>query len=280
VLPIKDSNPTRRTAWVTIALIAANVIVFLIWEPTFAAGRAGQLEQEFFFLCHAEVPWEVTHQTSLAEGGAAARAAIGRSGIGDPAGVQRVLLQGAHGTLPDGERVDLPACPHKVWWESVFVAMFLHGGWLHLAGNMLFLWIFGNNVEDKIGRPGYLLFYLLGGVAASALQIAVAADAASPYLGASGAIAAVLGAYLVMFPRRRVLVLLFFFVPIWLPAVVVLGVWFVLQLFEGAGGLSTHVNAGVAYFAHVGGFLFGMLAAQLLFPKERVRRRAPQQFEW
>jgi membrane associated rhomboid family serine protease len=280
VLPIKDSNPTRRTAWVTIALIAGNVVVFLLWEPTFATGRAGQLEQEFFFLCRAEIPWEVTHQTNLAEGGAAARVAIGKTGIGDPAGVQRVLLHGARGTLPDGERVDLPACPHKVWWEAVFVSMFLHGGWLHLAGNMLFLWIFGNNVEDKIGRPGYLLFYLLGGIAATALQTAVDPGAAAPYIGASGAIAAVLGAYLVMFPRRRVLVLLFFFIPIWLPAVVVLGVWFVLQLFEGAGGLASHASAGVAYFAHVGGFLFGMLAAQLLFPKERLPRRATSQFEW
>ena len=279
MLPLHDDNPTKRTAWVTLALIAANVVVFLAWEPTYASGQAGQLQQEFFFLCHAQVPWEVTHQTTLADGGAAARAAIRGSGMSDPGGVQQVLLHGARGTLPDGERVDIPACPHKVWWEAVFVSMFLHAGWLHLAGNMLFLWIFGNNVEDKIGRAWYLLFYLLGGIAAAALQIAVAANAAAPYVGASGAIAAVLGAYLVMFPRRRVLVLVFFLIPVWLPAIVVLGLWFVLQLFSGAGGLATHVNSGVAYFAHVGGFLFGMLAAQLLFPKERRATQLPPQFE-
>src|SRR5207248_5303913 len=96
-------------------------------------------------------------------------------------------------------------CPHKSWWESIFVAMFLHGGWLHIGGNMLFLWIFGNNVEDKIGPFFYLIFYLLGGIAAAALQTATSAGSAIPNLGASGAIAAVLGPYLGRFPRLPVL---------------------------------------------------------------------------
>ena len=101
MLPIRDSNPTRRTAWVTLALIAANVIVFLIWEPTFAAGRAGQLEQEFFFLCHAEVPWEVTHHTSLAQGGHAAVLAIDHSGLGVNGRALQLVLQG-HANLVNG----------------------------------------------------------------------------------------------------------------------------------------------------------------------------------
>src|SRR5439155_4613178 len=123
-------------------------------------------------------------------------------------------------------------------------AMFLHAGWLHIGGNMLFLWVFGNNVEDRLGPIPYLLFYLLGGVAAFALQLALAPNSAIPTLGASGAIAAVLGAYLVAFPRARVLTLVFFFfiTLLELPASVVLGLWFVLQLFSGVGELGTAVN--------------------------------------
>jgi membrane associated rhomboid family serine protease len=153
--------------------------------------------------------------------------------------------------------------------------MFLHGGWLHIGGNMLYLWIFGNNVEDKIGRLRYLLFYLIAGVAAAVTQIATDTGSIIPSLGASGAIAGVLGAYLVMFPRRRVysIVPIFFFASfIALPAIVVLGFWFVLQFFSGATTLSAHVNGGVAYFAHIGGFVTGVVAALLFFPKERRAR--------
>jgi membrane associated rhomboid family serine protease len=165
----------------------------------------------------------------------------------------------------------------------VFVAMFLHGGWLHIGGNMLFLWVFGNNVEDRLGRMLFIAFYLLGGVAASALQLAFDPSSAVPSLGASGAVAAVLGAYLVMFPRARVvtLVILFFFITaVELPAVLVLGAWFVLQLFSGVGGLGAQVNGGVAYWAHVGGFVFGLAVTALFFrgrgqrpPFQRLPRR-------
>jgi membrane associated rhomboid family serine protease len=158
--------------------------------------------------------------------------------------------------------------------------MFLHAGWLHIGGNMLFLWVFGNNVEDKLGPVLYLLFYLAAGVVATVTQVALihsGANAVVPNLGASGAIAGVLGAYLLMFPRRRVLTLVFFFLItfIYLPAFVVLGLWFVLQLFNGVGALSSRVNAGggVAVWAHIGGFAFGALLAALLFPKERFGAR-------
>jgi membrane associated rhomboid family serine protease len=274
VLPLRDRNPTTRTAWVTIAIIAANVGVFLFFQPTFAHG---DLKQELFFFCRAEVPWETTHQTNLAEGGEAARDEIAKQLPFDPTAFQHVLQDGAHGTTASGTRIDVSGCPHKSWWQSIFVAMFLHGGWLHIGGNMLFLWIFGNNVEDKIGPAFYLLFYLLGGVAAAALQTAIDPNSVIPNLGASGAIAAVLGAYLVMFPRRRVLTLVFFFfiTLIELPTIVLLGFWFLLQFFSGATSLTQHINGGVAYFAHVGGFVFGVVVALLLFPKERRLRSFP-----
>jgi rhomboid family protein len=253
VIPLRDSNPTRRFAWVTLAIIVVNVAVFLFWQPTF--GSHTEQRSFIFFYCHAEVPWEVTHQESLAEGGAAARAAI-NDDLGEEAGgtiglaVQRVLQR---------------QCPDKGWWESLFVAMFLHGGWLHIGGNMLYLWIFGNNIEDRLGPIPYIVFYLLGGLAAAFLQIAFGPDSAIPSLGASGAIAAVLGAYLVLFPRARVVTLVVFFFITWveLPAVVVLGAWFVLQLFSGVGGLTSQVSSGVAYWAHVGGFAFGAAVAWL-----------------
>ena len=183
----------------------------------------------------------------------------------------QLVLQGraerVRGVPPDSE-----SCPHKSWWRSIFVAMFLHGGWLHIAGNMLYLWIFGNNVEDKLGPFFFLLFYLFGGVAAAVAQTATSPGSVIPSLGASGAIAAVLGAYLVMFPRRRVLVLLFFFffiTMIEVPALVVLGFWFLLQAFSGATSLTAHISGGVAYWAHIGGFVAGAVLALLFFPKER-----------
>jgi membrane associated rhomboid family serine protease len=248
VLPIHDFNPTRRFAWVTLALVLANVAVFLLFEPLTQDRGA----QQGFFLCHAEIPYEVTHHTSLADGGPGAAQAIENDYGADPTeatALQEYLQQN---------------CPHKNWLASVFEAMFLHGGWLHLGGNMLFLWIFGNNVEDRLGRVRFLVFYLVGGLAATGLELAFSPNSAVPSLGASGAIAAVLGSYLVMFPRARVLTLLFFILPITLRAEFVLGWWFVLQLFHGVAQQGTHVNGGVAYWAHVGGFVFGMGATWLL----------------
>ncbi|MEA2251611.1 MAG: hypothetical protein QOG70_1853 [Solirubrobacteraceae bacterium] len=153
--------------------------------------------------------------------------------------------------------------------------MFSHAGLLHLGGNMLFLWIFGNNVEDAMGPVRYLVFYLLGGIAALALQIAVSPDSTVPTLGASGAIAAVLGGYIVLYPRARVLTLIFlfvFFTFIEIPAFFFLFIWFAQQAVFGAVNLTapTGGQGGVAYFAHVGGFVFGLLAVKLF----AVRRSA------
>jgi membrane associated rhomboid family serine protease len=274
MIPIRDDNPTRRTAVLTIAIIALNFLAFVAWEPTFATGPVGEARQQTFFFCHAMIPWEVIHHTNLAQGGAAAREALAAAGFTEERGRP----------IPPEEFQSYLAshCPHKSWLASVFTAMFLHASWLHILGNMLFLWVFGNNVEDKLGWVGFPLFYFASGVAATVVQVAVVhsgANAIVPNLGASGAIAGVLGAYLLMFPRRRILTLVFFFFItfIYLPSFVVLGAWFVLQLFNGVGSLSSRVNAGggVAVWAHIGGFGFGALMALLFFPKERFGSRPP-----
>jgi rhomboid family protein len=156
-------------------------------------------------------------------------------------------------------------------WEITSVtSMFMHGSWLHILGNMLFLWIFGNNVEDAMGRVKFLIFYFLAGFAALALQSVVtlgtgtAQDAATPFLGASGAISGVLGAYFVLLPRAGVLTLLFFFLPIVVPAWVFLVIWFGFQLISSSTSLQhPESGGGVAFFAHIGGFVFGLLTVRL-----------------
>ena len=159
--------------------------------------------------------------------------------------------------------------------DNIFTAMFMHGGWMHLFGNMLYLWIFGDNIEDRFGKPLYLLFYLFAGVAATFAQYAVSAGSSIPNVGASGAIAGVLGAYLVLFPSARVRVLLPGGMITALPAIIVLGFWIVLQLFSGVGSIArtdeTADVGGVAYMAHVGGFVAGVICG--LIAKPFVGRR-------
>ncbi len=268
MLPLHDDNPTRHFPLVTLIIIALNVMAFVLWEPTFASGRDKDQRQVTFFYCHAEVPYEVSHQTSIAQGNGPALRELAR---------QEPLGSGSTGDYASFQRFLNRTCPDKSWWQSVFVAMFLHGGWLHIGGNMLFLWIFGNNVEDKLGAILYFLFYLAAGIAASIGQLLIDTNSVVPNLGASGAIAGVLGAYIVMFPRRRVLTLVFFFfiTAIWLPAWTVLGAWFILQLFNGVGAVTAHISSGVAFFAHIGGFVFGAALALLFFPKEGLGTRPP-----
>ena len=152
--------------------------------------------------------------------------------------------------------------------RGVFTSMFLHGGWLHLLGNMLFLWIFGNNIEDRLGRLSFLLFYLAGGVAAALTQVVIDPASSIPLVGASGAIAACLGAYFVLYPRARITSLVFLVVIYQLidvPAVIMLGYWFVLQLIDGIASLGGgNAQGGVAFFAHIGGFVAGMAVGAVL----------------
>jgi membrane associated rhomboid family serine protease len=162
------------------------------------------------------------------------------------------------------------------WYDGAFTSMFMHGGWDHIIGNMLFLWIFGNNVEDALGRVRFLLWYVCAGLAATGLQTFVTLnwgsdlDASIPNIGASGAISGVLGAYFLLLPRARVLTAIFFFIFREIPAFLFLGIWIVFQLWSG-GYAIVHPEAGggVAFFAHIGGFAFGLLTIHL------VRRRPP-----
>jgi membrane associated rhomboid family serine protease len=151
-------------------------------------------------------------------------------------------------------------------WITLLTAMFMHAGWLHILGNMLFFWVFGPAIEDVMGPVRFLTFYLLGGIAASTAQVYIDAHSTIPNLGASGAIAAVMGAFLITYPRDRIrtVILLGWFVQIaFVPAVVLIGLWFVLQLFNELGAVASVQQGGVAYMAHVGGFIFGMLVNRL-----------------
>ncbi|MET7288372.1 rhomboid family intramembrane serine protease [Streptomyces sp. NPDC005573] len=245
VIPVHDVNPARRTPYVTYALIAASVLVFLITPGTGDTVAGGS---ELARLCHlqafvdhyAAVPAELIHHR-----------------------MPRAVPTGDVGVGPRGPGCVLgPPDYDKSPALSVFTAMFLHAGWVHLLGNMLFLLIFGNNVEDRMGHIRFFLFYVVCGYAAGYGFALLNAGSAEPLIGASGAIAGVLGAYLVLYPRARVWVLVPFlvFLPLRLPAWVVLGFWFGLQAVNSSG----HHDPGagtVAYAAHVAGFLAGMLLA-------------------
>ena len=229
MLPLRDNLPTRRFPVVTVALIAANIIVFALYQGAGEGEGFVTSVNDFAFR-----PCEVEESCPTAGEG---------------------------------------------WLVTLFTSMFLHAGWLHLLGNMLYLWVFGNNVEDTLGRPRFIAFYVLGGVAAMATQSAVTlmfgtqADASIPNLGASGAISAVLGAYFVLHPHGRVLTYVFPFFIFPLPAVIFLGIYFVMQAF--VGGLSfvgAQESGGVAYFAHIGGIVFGLLTVRA-FAAGRPRPR-------
>jgi membrane associated rhomboid family serine protease len=250
VIPVHDVLPTRRTPWMTYALIAVNIVIFLFTPAARTTGVQGttvtQLcQQQAFYDRYAAIPRELVHDEQL----------------------DRV-------PTPSGQVcVAAPPTYHKVPPLSVLYSMFLHGGWLHLLGNMLFLWVFGNNVEDRMGRLRYLLFYVFCGYAAAYGFALVNADSTQPLIGASGAIAGVLGAYLVLYPRARVwsLVPLLFFIPLRLPAWLVLGLWFVLQWVYSAGYAVSEAGS-VAYLAHVVGFV---LCAVLALPLRRGRSSRP-----
>lgn len=246
VIPVHDVNPLRRTPVVTIALVVANVVVFLLaLAPQSGATPAAQAcRQAAFYDRYAAIPRELTDNRPLRRVPTGEVRAVGRTEVACATG------------RPDYRKI--PAL-------SVLSAMFLHGGWLHLLGNMLFLWIFGNNVEDRFGRIRYLLFYLACGYVAAYGFALADPTSVTPLIGASGAIAGVLGAYIVLFPRARVwsLVPVLFFIPLRLPAWLVLGLWFLLQWFYSAG-VAVPGAGSVAYLAHVVGFLTGMLLALLV----------------
>lgn len=261
MLPLKDENPTRRTPFVTVLLIGACLWAFFAWQPLDTSGTvdvetaAGILrfdESTAFVLEYAAIPCEIVQQRPLSIDEI-------RSTFGD--GMIRPESCGA------GSTASPPVFGDKSVWVALLTSMFLHGGLLHLGGNLLFLWIFGNNIEDHLGHVRYLAFYLVGGLFASFAHIALNLDSTIPVVGASGAIAAVMGAYMVWFPNAPVRTAIFFvFISIvdirakWL-----LGFWFVSQFF-------TNPNSGVAWAAHVGGFVFGVAIGLLVRTSANWRR--------
>jgi len=165
--------------------------------------------------------------------------------------------------------------PAVVWFLPLLTHMFLHGGWLHIIGNMWTLWIFGDNVEDRMGSARFLLFYLLCGLAAAVTHVLVHPDSAVPVIGASGAISGVLGAYLLLYPAARIIVMLpWFFWPIFfeLPALIYMGIWFLTQVFSGAFALGAGADGGVAWWAHIGGFLTGLALCPAMVARRKPRR--------
>jgi membrane associated rhomboid family serine protease len=251
VLPLRDVNPTRRLAWLTYTLIAANIVVFLLTPAVTTAGveqlgAADLCRQEAFYEQYGAIPQEMVKNEQLS------RVPTGQVGAGR-GGATCLVGRPAYKKMP---------------YLSVLTSMFLHGGWLHLLGNMLFLWIFGNNVEDRFGKLGYLLFYLASGYVAAYGFALVNSNSTQPLVGASGAISGVLGAYLVLYPRARVWSLVPPLIPLRLPAWLVLGLWFVVQWVFSAGYATTEASS-VAYLAHIVGFVFGVLIAlpvRLLLP--------------
>jgi membrane associated rhomboid family serine protease len=245
VIPLSDERAATRPAVVTIALIIACVVVYMFVQPTF--GR-DTVEDTRFDFRHAAIPFELTHGRPLTTCQVAETAATSEQ-------AQQVCAS------PVG---DTTYAPGKQVYLAVLVSMFLHGNLLHIAGNLLFLWVFGRRVEDRLGPIGFLAFYLVAGLVAAAAQVLADPSSTIPFIGASGAIAGVMGAYLVWFPRARINTVFFVIVVVWfkVPARWLLLVWFVLQFFTGP-------NSDVAWVAHVGGFLFGVLFAWLARPRRR-----------
>jgi membrane associated rhomboid family serine protease len=233
VIPLKDNVPTRTFPLVTVAIIVANALVWF-WE-----------------VGGTPVDTDVVHYGYY------------------PCKIEGPCVEPAlHASIP--------------WWQEAFSPIFMHGSWEHIIGNMLFLWIFGNNVEDALGKIRFLVWYLAAGLAATAVQTFVtlhfgnARDASVPNIGASGAIAGVLGAYFLLLPRARVLTLIFFgFIFLReIPAVWFLGVWIGLQIWQGGLGLlHPEQGGGVAFFAHIGGFAFGLVTVYLVARQRPLRPR-------
>jgi membrane associated rhomboid family serine protease len=222
MIPLRDTQPSSTTPFVTIAIIIVNVLVFL-------------------------------HQVSL-----------------DPYELNYFIAR--YAIIPD-----------RLEYTDMLTAMFMHGGWMHLIGNMWFLWIYGDNVEDILGHSKYLAFYLLCGIAAAMLHILTAPYSRVPTLGASGAIAGVMGAYLVKFPHSRIITLVpifIFFTTLEIPAIIMLVYWFAIQIFSGFGtiGDSNIARGGVAWFAHVGGFIAGIILIYVMRTRERFRYRRDLQW--
>lgn len=241
LMPIGDDNSGRTTQpYVTYALIALNLLVFFLLQ--------GAGSNDRFTYGYSTVPYEITHGRDVVT-----QTTTDIGGIAQAPGPQPIYL-------------------------TILTAMFMHGGYAHLFGNMLYLWIFGDNVEDALGHVKFLIFYLLCGLAATAAHILSGPGSLVPSLGASGAIAGVLGGYLLMFPSKRVRVLMGYMGIVEMPALIVIGIWGALQLFSGVGSIAKTdqtAGSGVAYWAHIGGLAAGLLLVSL-FRNPQANARAQQ----
>jgi membrane associated rhomboid family serine protease len=261
MIPLRDNIRSRSVPFVNYGLIASCAVVFFLQLQETGDRGAGLVER------FGMVPRRVIHPDEPVH-----IEDVQRDGYGRPVRV----------------RYEMPPSPIPAWL-TLLTCIFLHGGWLHFIGNMWFLYIFGDNVEDRFGHLGYLAFYLLAGVGASAAHLLTSPDSGVPTIGASGAIAGVMGSYLLLYPRATVLTLVpifFFFYLMVLPAPLFLGIWFLLQFFQGTLAITTTQVGGVAWWAHIGGFVFGLAAvvvlrqAGALKPRGRIIRRATSSYRW
>ena len=275
MIPLKDNIPTARFPVVTVVLIAIN-IAFMVWQWTFPTDP--QLNQIGFdevtqsSLEYGAIPYRITHPSEKEDCSIGAVNDQGEAGVVCP-GTAEFTAAEARGEANPG--VALIPLEQAAWFITLLTSMFMHGGILHIAGNMLFLWVFGNNIEDALGRLKYVFFYLAAGLVAVYSQAALDPSSTVPTIGASGAVAGVLGAYALLHPQARVLTLIFiiFFVTlIEIPALILLAIWFVLQFIPALGQVATPEpggGEGIAYFAHVGGFIFGLATIKLLASRRR-----------
>lgn len=269
MIPVGDSPRLRSFPWVNYALIAINVGVFIYMLtlsndlPGARAVAAIEARQAADSICYGFVTAPTEVNRFFCEYGFQPREFFdilgGQSAVSDPD--RRTILM------------------------TILTAQFIHGGWFHIAGNLLFLWVFGDNVEDRFGHLVYLVFYLAAGAMAALVQGVIDPDSVVPVVGASGAVAGILGAYFLMFPRATVYVVIPFFfllfVPLPVPAVFMIGLWFVQNLLAGFAELGAHASpsSGVAWFAHIGGFLFGMAVALFGWNAHRQPVRPPPRFD-
>ena len=278
MLPLKDNIPTDRFPILTVVFIAINIVVFA-WQLTLDDGPNSSESPKIPGLSAADeavfelgaIPYRLTHPgkncgvVTVPEGS-------------NPQGLEPIVCEGSADRreaveTPGVRVVDLEG---PAWWATILTSMFMHGGWLHIIGNMLFLWVFGNNVEDAMGRLRFLAFYVLAGAAAVYAQSAIDPTSTIPTIGASGAVAGVLGAYILLHPKARVvtLVIIIFFVTlIEIPAMILLAIWALLQFLPALGqlGVGDMPADSVAYVAHVGGFVFGLLAIKLFTARRDER---------
>jgi len=238
VIPLYDRNPTRRTPLVVLGLILVNVMVFVYML------FLNNMQGEIFVYRFSVVPWEIIHASPL-----------------PPAALQQLF------SFP------LTSIPSKQVYLSLGTSLFLHDGWIHIGGNMLFLWIFGNNVEDVMGHLPFLGFYLICGMFGTLAHVAIYPNSFNPLLGASGAISGLLGAYLILYPRAWIYTLVFIFI-IPVPAFLVIGFWIALQFMQGLTSVAGGSAAGTAWFAHLGGVTMGLIISGIFYPVLRKRRDA------